>query len=92
MISLEPEIIENEDELAQLSAEEEIPEFSEIENLWDQVKLLELEKLELAQASDEKISFLILVAVRLNETLLLQEQDVVSAGQFIKRLLDELSI
>ena len=33
MIFLEPDIIEKEDELAQLSAEEDIPEFSEIEDL-----------------------------------------------------------
>ena len=68
----------------QLSGEDEAPEFSELEDLQNQVTLLRLKKLKLTQYTDEKVSFLTLLTARLNETLLLQEEDVISADAFIK--------
>ena len=70
-ISLKTDLVKEEDELTQLFSENEASEFSELKNLWDQIQLLQLKKLKLAQYADEKISFLMLLAVRLNETLLL---------------------
>ena len=91
-LSLKPDLINEGNELAQLSDEDEEPKFSELKDLRDQIKLLELKKLKLAQCADEKISFLMLLTVRLNETILLQGEDVVSAGAFIKQLLNELTV
>ena len=93
LVLLEPDLVNEEDELMQLFNEDEASEsFSELKDLWDQVKLLKLKKLALTQFADEKISFLMLLTAWLNETLLLQEEDVISAGAFIKQLLNELSV
>ena len=74
------------------SEDEALKLFSELKNLWDQVKLLKLKKLALTQFADEKISFLTLLTVWLNETLLLQEEDVIFTDAFIKQLLNEPSV
>ena len=92
IVLLKTDLVKEEDELVQLSDEDEAPEFSELKDLQNQVTLLRLKKLELAQYADEKVSFLTLLTVRLNETLLLQGEDVISADTFIKWLLDELMI
>ena len=88
----QPGSVEAEEELAQLSEEDVLPEASEVNNLRERIKLLELEKIQLAQYADEKISLLTLVAARLDETLLVQGQDIVSAGEFLKLLLSEPSV
>ena len=84
--------VEAEKELAQLSEEDVSSEVSELNDLWKQIKLLKLKKIQLTQYTDEKISLLILVAVWLNETLLVQEQDIVSADEFLKLLFSESSV
>ena len=84
IVSLKTDLVKEEDELAQLFSEDEASEFSELEDLQNQVTLLRLKKLELTQYADEKVSFLTLLTARLNETLLLQEEDVISADAFIK--------
>ena len=84
LVSLKSDLVNEEKELMQLSDEDEETKFSELKNLKDQIKLLKLKKLKLTQCADEKISFLMLLTVRLNETLLLQDEDVMSAGSFLK--------
>ena len=92
LLSLKPDLIDEGDELMQLFDEDEELKFNELKDLRDQIKLLKLKKLKLMQCADEKISFLMLLTVRLNETILLQDEDVMSAGAFIKQLLNELTV
>ena len=56
------------------------------------IQQLESQNQELAQHSDDKITFLTAAGVCLNEIILLQAQDVIKAGTFIKELLDEPAI
>ena len=84
--------VKAEEELAQLSEEDVLSKVSELNDLQEWIKLLELKKIQLTQYADEKISLLTLVAAWLNETLLVQGQDIVSAGEFLKLLLSEPSV
>ena len=92
IILLKSDSVKEEDELTQLSEEDVSSEFTELKDLHDQIKLLKLKKLQLAQYTDEKVSLLTLMTAWLNETLLLQGQNIISADEFLKQLLSELFI
>ena len=56
------------------------------------IQQLESQNQELAQHSDDKITFLTVTEVCLNEIILLQAQDVMKADTFIKELLKKPAI
>ena len=83
---------EQEEEITHMSDEKETVELNEVTKLKEHVVQLETELHQNAQHTDEKVSFLIIVRSCLDEIILLQGQDVIWAGQFIKTLLTEPAI
>ena len=83
---------EKESELTQMSGENDTVDAELITKLEECIWQLKSQNKELAQHSDEKITFLTAAGVCLNEVILLQAQDVVKADTFIKELLDEPAI
>ncbi|MCJ1259105.1 hypothetical protein MMC24_006940 [Lignoscripta atroalba] len=86
------DLTDDEEELARLSVEDNSVETNELVLLRNRVDQLETEALERARRADEKITFLTLAGACLDEVLMMQSQDAVKAGQFIKDLLNEPAI
>ena len=94
---LNPEQITEEEngkegELAQMSGEDDTVNAELVTKLEERIQQLESQNQELAQHSDDKITFLTAAGACLDEIILLQAQDVVKAGTFIKELLEEPAI
>ena len=96
VLNSEPNIAEEENgkegELAQMSGKDDTVDAELITKLEECIWQLKSQNKELAQHSDEKITFLTAAGACLNEVILLQAQDVVKADTFIKKLLDEPAI
>ena len=86
------DLTDDEEELTRLSVEDNSVKMNELVLLRNRVNQLKTEALERAHHADEKITFLTLAGVCLNEVLMMQSQDAVKAGQFIKDLLNKPAI
>ena len=83
---------EKESELTQMSEKDDTVNAELVTKLEECIWQLEAQNQELAQHSDEKVTFLTAAGACLDEIILLQAHDVVKADIFIKELLDESTI
>ena len=82
-------IIKGEEELVNMSAEKDIKPTNDLTLLCTRVNQLKAQLLKKTHQADEKITFLTVTGACLNEVLLLQSQNVMKAGEFLKGLLNE---
>ena len=85
-------LTDDEEELTRLSDEDNSMKMNKLVLLCNCVNQLKTEVLKRAHHADKKITFLTLADACLNEVLMMQSQDAVKAGQFIKDLFNEPAI